>query len=237
MYRFMGITEQLSWLAQFAGQGYEDISALASLIMLQEMMLGEEYLMIAGSSANLAAPARRRSRPDRGVERDHGRGERHVRRQGHGDELLRGDDRFERCGDRRHHAGQVVDVTIVPVVGAMNYNIYVSTATTYYLAATGVGGTKFTLQGTPPAAAPPPAADTGTGESDPYRGRHSDPVRPVGERGRVPDHADELAGRLLQQRRRHPPVLQRDLHGAEEPVAVDQHNPGAFRADPAEMIC
>lgn len=27
-YKFLGITEQLSWLAQFAGQGYEDISAL-----------------------------------------------------------------------------------------------------------------------------------------------------------------------------------------------------------------
>lgn len=39
-YKFLGITEQLSWLAQFAGQGYEDISALANLIMLQEMMLG-----------------------------------------------------------------------------------------------------------------------------------------------------------------------------------------------------
>jgi hypothetical protein len=30
-YRFYGVTEQLSWLAQFAGQGYEDISALANL--------------------------------------------------------------------------------------------------------------------------------------------------------------------------------------------------------------
>ena len=40
-YRIFGVTEQLSWLAQFAGQGYEDISALANLIMLQEMMLGE----------------------------------------------------------------------------------------------------------------------------------------------------------------------------------------------------
>ena len=29
--RFLGITEQLSWLAQFAGQGYEDLSALANL--------------------------------------------------------------------------------------------------------------------------------------------------------------------------------------------------------------
>lgn len=38
-YRFYGVTEQLSWLAQFAGQGYEDITALANLIMLQEMML------------------------------------------------------------------------------------------------------------------------------------------------------------------------------------------------------
>lgn len=40
-YRFFGITEQLSWLAQFAGQGYEDISALANLILLQEMMLAK----------------------------------------------------------------------------------------------------------------------------------------------------------------------------------------------------
>lgn len=39
-YRFFGITEQLSWLAQFAGQGFEDVSSLANLIMLQEMMLG-----------------------------------------------------------------------------------------------------------------------------------------------------------------------------------------------------
>lgn len=30
-YRFFGLTESLSWLAQFAGQGYEDISALANL--------------------------------------------------------------------------------------------------------------------------------------------------------------------------------------------------------------
>jgi len=27
----MGVTEELSWLAQFAGQGFEDISALANL--------------------------------------------------------------------------------------------------------------------------------------------------------------------------------------------------------------
>jgi hypothetical protein len=33
-YRFFGLTEALSWLAQFAGQGFEDVSALASLILL-----------------------------------------------------------------------------------------------------------------------------------------------------------------------------------------------------------
>ncbi len=30
-YRFLGISEQLSWLAQFAGQGFEDIAGLANL--------------------------------------------------------------------------------------------------------------------------------------------------------------------------------------------------------------
>lgn len=39
-YRFLGVTEQLSWLAQLAGQGFEDLAALANLIMLQEQMLG-----------------------------------------------------------------------------------------------------------------------------------------------------------------------------------------------------
>jgi hypothetical protein len=39
-YRFFGLSESLSWLAQFQGQGFEDISALANLVLLQEMMLG-----------------------------------------------------------------------------------------------------------------------------------------------------------------------------------------------------
>ena len=39
-YRFFGLSESLSWLAQFEGQGFEDLSALANLVLLQEMMLG-----------------------------------------------------------------------------------------------------------------------------------------------------------------------------------------------------
>ena len=39
-YRFLGVTEELSFLAQWASQGFEDISALANLILLQAAMLG-----------------------------------------------------------------------------------------------------------------------------------------------------------------------------------------------------
>ena len=39
-YRFFGVTEQLSVLAQWAGQGFEDLSALANLILLQAAMMG-----------------------------------------------------------------------------------------------------------------------------------------------------------------------------------------------------
>jgi len=31
--RFWGLSENLSWLAQFGGQGFEDISALANLLL------------------------------------------------------------------------------------------------------------------------------------------------------------------------------------------------------------
>ena len=137
-YRFMGITEQLSWLAQFSGQGYEDISALASLIMLQEMMLGEEYQMIAGSSSNLAAPG-----TPTVTLRTAGSNETTVGTNGTYSVKVTATNFFgettvsSAAATGGTTSGQVVDVTIVPVVGAMNYNIYVTTSSTYYLAATG----------------------------------------------------------------------------------------------------
>lgn len=39
-YRFFGLSESLSWLAQFMGQGFEDLSGLANLVLLQEFMMG-----------------------------------------------------------------------------------------------------------------------------------------------------------------------------------------------------
>jgi hypothetical protein len=40
-YRFFGLTEQLSFLSQWAGQGFEDLSALANLILLQAAMMAK----------------------------------------------------------------------------------------------------------------------------------------------------------------------------------------------------
>ena len=85
-------------------------------------------------------------------------------------------------------ATQVVDVTISPVPGAQQYNIYMGATTTIYLmvgtsvqsgvtytgsqTANSVGGLRFTLQGATPTAAngTPPSADTGTGGTNRMEG-------------------------------------------------------------------
>ncbi len=61
-------------------------------------------------------------------------------------------------------AGQVVDVTIAPVAGAMQYQIWGYASPSYYPLAT-CGGVKYTLQGgTLPASATQPTTDSGTGK-------------------------------------------------------------------------
>ena len=161
-YRFFGVTEQLSWLAQFAGQGYEDISALANLIMLQEMMLGEEYQMIAGSSANLATP----SAPTCTVRAAQSN---EVALNTTVDHVLVaatnyfGTTAVSGSTAVTVGASQVVDVTISPVPGALQYNIWGLVSSTYYLLAT-CGGTKYTLQGGLPSSSTQPTTDSGTGK-------------------------------------------------------------------------
>src|SRR5215469_16509224 len=192
-YRFFGLTESLSWLAQFEGQGFEDISALANLVLLQGMMLGEEYQMIAGSSQNLAAPGTPTT-----VSRTAGSNETAITGGGsHFGVMVTALNYF---GETINSAvstdittsltGNVVDVTISPVPGAQQYNIYVSTnssqvrtnmylqagtsvqsSTTY--TANAVGGIKFTIQGalaTSSGNVNPPATDTGTGGNNRMEG-------------------------------------------------------------------
>jgi hypothetical protein len=195
-YRFFGLTESLSWLAQFEGQGFEDISALANLVLLQEMMLGEEYQLMAGSSQSVPTP------PQVTVA---------FRTPGSNETAMTG-------GTAAHFAvsvtalnffgetvgsaistdittsrtpGFVADVTITPVAGAQQYNIYVSTNATVSVAtsflqagttvqagvvsqgtqtANAVGGTRFTIQGALASAVVPPTTDTGTGGSNRMEG-------------------------------------------------------------------
>lgn len=175
-YKFFGLTEALSWLAQFSGQGFEDISALANLVLLQEAMLAEESMLIWGLNGTLSAP----SNPTLAA-RTAASGE--TANSGVTSNVYVkvtatnpfGETTAQSSGASvAWSSGDVVDVTISPVSGAAQYNIYVTTGTvagTYYLMASNVGGHKFTLQGAlPTSGTTVPTADSGTGASTRYDG-------------------------------------------------------------------
>lgn len=183
-YRFFGMSESLSWLAQFSGQGFEDISALANLMLLQEFMLNEEAAMIAGTTTAITAPTTAVTLA--------------TRTAGASETPLPASSHFWVAVTAANYFGetvintvssdlgavtntQVVDVTIPQSLpaGAMWWNIYVNNQaagapgqTTVYRMAANVGGNKFTLQGpTVPNAVSgtspnPPAADSGTAGSN-----------------------------------------------------------------------
>lgn len=176
-YKFFGLTEQVSWLAQFAGQGFDDAAGLASLILLQEMMLLEERAMIGACRNNLAAPAAP------GVS---------ARTAGTGEAALSGvttniyvrvtaltyyGESAPSAATTQAISAQVADVTIAPVQGALAYNVYVSTGASEpangsrWLMVGSVGATKVTLQGAlPTSGTNPPASDSGTGSANDYDG-------------------------------------------------------------------
>lgn len=234
-YKFWGLSESLSWLAQFGGQGFEDISALANLILLQEFMLSEEAMHLASTSTNLTTP----STPTLT-----------ARAANSGETALSGitTNVFvqvtaanwfgETAGSTgasvAWSAGQVVDVTIVPVPGAQWYNLYVTTgasAGTYHLMATNVGGLNYTLQGAlVTTGTVTPAADTGTGNTNGQEGiipvlaghsQGSGQVYPASWQG---GYINQSVGDTL-----HISNINAMLQGLWD-------NAGAFRADPAEII-
>ena len=177
-YRFFGITEALSWLAQFSGQGFEDVSALANLILLQEAMLAEEHTILQGRYTVVPTP---------------GAPTLAARTAATGETALSGvtstvyakvtattfygETVASAAGQANWSAGQVIDLTIAPSAAAAQYNIYLTTGTaagTYYLAYSGVGGKKITLQGAlPTGGTQPPTADTGTFSTTDYDGLFS----------------------------------------------------------------
>jgi hypothetical protein len=186
------LSEALSWLAQFEGQGFEDLSALANLVLLQEMMLGEEYQLIAGSSQNVPVP---------------GAPTVTVRTAGSNESALTGVTTnvsvkitalnyfgetvvSATSGNIAWSSGQVADVSWTLPAGAQQVNIYIGTnsASSWYLmagttvqsgvsyagaqTANSIGGVKFTLQGAIATSSnqAAPAADTGTGGSNRMEG-------------------------------------------------------------------
>lgn len=232
-YKFFGLTEQLSWLAQFAGQGFEDVSALANLILLQEMMLGEEYMMIGGTSAALPVPAAPTAT---------------VRNAGSNETAFAAATYSIYVAATNYWgttavstatsgvvvgAGQVVDVTIKPVTGALNYNIWVNNASNDFLVATAVGGQKFTLQGSLPASGTRPAADTGTGKVTRMEG-----IIPVlaGQSDNIGVYPSQWQGGYINQsvgQHLNYNVIYTALDALWESNST---SPGAFKADPAEIV-
>jgi hypothetical protein len=200
-FRFFGLTEAVSWLAQFSGQGFDDAAGLASLILLQECMLLEERAMIGATSIALSAPGNVTL-----TARAAGTGE--VALSGVTTNVYVTTTALNYYGETASSsiisvawsATDVVDVLIAPSNGALATNVYVGTGTAspgnsgMHLMVQAAGGTRITLQGAlPTTTATPPTADTGTSASTDYEGfvptisGHSasggSPVYPAGNQG------------------------------------------------------
>lgn len=241
-YKFFGMTESLSWLAQFAGQGFEDISALANLILLQQFMLGEEYQMIAGSSTTLAVPTIVSM-----TARTAGSGESSVGSNTNFTALVTGTNFYGETtavtsSTISTSAGQVVDIVIGPQPGIQSYNVYVSTngsptRANAWLVKSGIGGVKYTVQGTlPTTGTNPPTADTGTGNNNRMEGliptltgkSAASGVYPANWQG---GYVNQSAGTHLSYN-----TLYTALQALWDGAQGAGNNPGAFRADPAEIV-
>jgi hypothetical protein len=263
-YQFFGLTEALSWLAQFAGQGFEDISALANLILLQEFMLAEEYAMIAATPVNLVAP---------------GAPTLVARTAGSNETAITYSSGVVVCVTAVNYYGEtiasstvhatgttstttVVDVTIAPVAGAQQYNLYVADSATAGLAsathlyvgtsvqagvsyagnqqAGSVGGLKFTLQGVingPLTGVAPPIADTGTGKSTRMAGIIPVLSGQAATAGVYPTSPVSWQGGYLNQKL----GTHLSITGVNNALQAlfdgsGANSPGSFRADPAELI-
>lgn len=254
-YRFFGLTEQLSFLAQFAGQGFEDISALANLVLLQEMMLGEEYMMLAGTSAPLGTPAAPTTT---------------LRTAGSNETPIGTNATYYVFVTAVNYYGEtaasansttvatttstVVDVTIAPVAGALSYNIYVSatgtgSTTSYiqvgsttqskvttpgYQQSNSPGGIRFTLQGAvKTTSAHPPTADTGTGAGTRMEGIIPTLAGASANAGIYP--AGWQGGYVNQSVGTH--LSYNAIYGALDGLwETNGTNTGAFKADPAEIL-
>ena len=132
-------------------------------------------------------------------------------------------------------AGQVADVTIAVVPGAMTYNIYGYDGASYYLLAQNVGGVRYTLQGfaTLPATVVPPSADTGTGKGTRMEGVIPTLTGISANAGIYP--SGWQAGYINNAVGTH--LSYNAIYTALKALVDSSSNsPGAFKADPAECL-
>lgn len=242
-YRFFGLTESLSWLAQFAGQGFEDISALANLVLLQEMMLGEEYAMIAATSTPLSAPVLVSA-----TARTAGSNETPIT-------FSNAD--VSICATATNYWGEtvasnvinvtgattgtsVIDVTTTNSAGALQWNIYAvgagsaQASSACFKMVSSVGGAKYTLQGAvPTTGAHPPTTDTTTGAGTRMEGiiptlegkSANNGIYPNGWQGGY--YAPNVGTHLSYNA----------IYTALDALWESNSNaPGAFKADPGELV-
>src|ERR1017187_2220551 len=237
-YKFMGLSESLSWLAQFAGVGFEDISSLANLVLMQEFQFGEEYLNIAGTATALKAPthtstARAATASEAactGVTTDVWVAVTAVN--------YYGETVSSTIASCAWSATDVIDVVITPGANdaVQQYRVYAGTTSTspgrtgMFLVAQS-GATKVTIQGAlPTAGSVPPSVDTGTASANRWEGILSvmsgkaaaNSVYPAGFQGGYFNGAVQDVLNLN--------VINKALQGV-------YNGPGAFRASPEELFC
>lgn len=242
-YKFFGITEALSWLAQFAGQGFEDVSALVNLVLLQEAMLSEEHAILQASGTNLAAPGTPTLAARAALTGEVGLTGVTTNVWARVTAVNFYGETTAAVGSVAASNGQVVDVTIAPSAGAAQYNVYIGTGaadptrTSTFFSAT-VGGAKYTVQGAIPTSGNvAPAADSGTGSTNDYDGLFnilngfivSGTYPASGYKGGYIRRS--TASQLTTA------VLFDALQGLwDNSAAFNSSDSGGFRADPAELI-
>jgi hypothetical protein len=249
-YSFLGRNENLSWLAQFAGVGFEDITSLANLILMHEAYFDEEYLNIAGSSHAITAPASVSLTVRTAVT-----GETAISN-GDGTHNWVTASACNYYGETANctavdagaiSTSQVVDVVITPgtTSAGQQFRLYFQIAGTPFARATAAfvaqcGGTKYTLQGAMPSNSTTPhplAADSGTGASTRWDGLISvisgsaaaNSVYPAGFLG---SYVNTNVQAMLSLN-----VLNTALKGMYDNSNAYGTGAGAFRASPEELIC
>jgi hypothetical protein len=225
--------------------------------MLQEMMLGEEYQLIAGTSTILSPPTIVSV-----TARTAGSNETAIGANANYSVYVTAVNYFGETTISANSvvsggtaAGQVVDVVIGPSAGGLTYNIYVSTnaspsranawlqagsttqsgvTTAGSQQASPAGGVKFTLQGTAPTAtANAPSADTGTGKNTrmegviPVLSGHS-ATGGVYPSGWQGGYVNQSVGTHLSYN-----AIYTALDSLWE---SGSNSPGAFKADPQEIV-